>query len=108
MSTATADDNSVRAKGKAASEIDNIIADVEDLLMRVTQASDPDFEKLREKLEEKIDLAKQMLGENGKQMADSARNAAKVTDNYVRENPWQAIGIAAVIGAVIGYALSRR
>jgi ElaB/YqjD/DUF883 family membrane-anchored ribosome-binding protein len=40
--------------------------------------------------------------------SERAKAAAKVTDDYVRDNPWQAIGIAAAIGFLAGLALSRR
>jgi ElaB/YqjD/DUF883 family membrane-anchored ribosome-binding protein len=31
-----------------------------------------------------------------------------VTDEYVHENPWQAIGIGAAIGFLVGLVVSRR
>jgi ElaB/YqjD/DUF883 family membrane-anchored ribosome-binding protein len=34
--------------------------------------------------------------------------AAKVTDAYVHENPWKAIGVAAGVGLVIGLLIGRR
>ena len=34
--------------------------------------------------------------------------ASEATDEYVRENPWAAIGIAAAIGIVIGFVAGRR
>ena len=34
--------------------------------------------------------------------------AAKATDEYVHDNPWQAVGIAAVAGVVLGLLISRR
>lgn len=41
-------------------------------------------------------------------MRDSARSAARVTDTYVHDNPWTAIGAGAVIGLLIGFLASRR
>ena len=37
-----------------------------------------------------------------------AEEASEVTDEYVHENPWAAIGIAAAIGIVIGFVAGRR
>ncbi len=39
---------------------------------------------------------------------DTARQYAKVTDDYVHHNPWRAIGIGALAGLLIGYLASRR
>jgi len=45
-------------------------------------------------------------------VVDKSRAAARATDEYVHENPWQSIGVAARVGAalgvVIGALLSRR
>ena len=35
-------------------------------------------------------------------------NVADTADDYVRESPWQAIGIAALVGAVVGILATRR
>ena len=37
-----------------------------------------------------------------------AKEAGQATDAYVRENPWQAVGIAAGAGLLIGMLISRR
>jgi ElaB/YqjD/DUF883 family membrane-anchored ribosome-binding protein len=41
-------------------------------------------------------------------VADQARHTAKATNSYVHENPWQAIGIGAVLGLLLGVALTQR
>jgi ElaB protein len=37
-----------------------------------------------------------------------ARNLAAGADDYVRDNPWQALGVVALLGVTLGYLLSRR
>jgi ElaB/YqjD/DUF883 family membrane-anchored ribosome-binding protein len=34
--------------------------------------------------------------------------AAKVTDEYVHENPWKAIGVTAALGLIVGMLIARR
>jgi ElaB/YqjD/DUF883 family membrane-anchored ribosome-binding protein len=36
------------------------------------------------------------------------KRAARVTDDYVHDNPWQAIGIAAAVGILVGLMMNRR
>ena len=64
---------------------------------------------------EKVAEARRRLGaalENGKELygrvRDKAVEGARVADQTVRENPYQAMGIAFGVGALIGYVLSRR
>jgi ElaB/YqjD/DUF883 family membrane-anchored ribosome-binding protein len=49
-----------------------------------------------------------MLGELGTTVQDGAKQAMDTTDAYVRANPWRAIGISAVAGALIGFLIARR
>jgi len=93
-------------KRSASAELSNLITDVEDLLKKVTDIGDVDLEQLRERLEEKIEVAKQTLAEGGWKVAKSARDVAKATDDYVRKSPWQSVGIAVACGAVLGLAVS--
>jgi len=39
---------------------------------------------------------------------ESTRKAARVTDEYVHDNPWKAIGITAVVGVLLGALLRRK
>jgi Mg/Co/Ni transporter MgtE len=39
---------------------------------------------------------------------DITRDAARATDAYIHKNPWQAIGVAAGIGLVVGLLTGRR
>lgn len=50
---------------------------------------------------QKFDDAADQLRDKGAQAKDIAQDAVKQADEYVRENPWPAIGIAAAVGAVV-------
>ena len=39
---------------------------------------------------------------------DRAKATARATDEYVRDNPWQALGVAAAVGVLVGLLMSRR
>jgi ElaB/YqjD/DUF883 family membrane-anchored ribosome-binding protein len=41
-------------------------------------------------------------------MVERTREAAKVTDAYVHENPWRSIAIGASVGLLLGVVISRR
>ena len=64
---------------------------------------------------EKVGEARQRLAaalERGKEIAvnvrDKAIEGAKVADQTVRENPYQAIAIGVGVGALLGYLIARR
>ena len=41
-------------------------------------------------------------------LVEKARIAARATDDYVRKNPWRAVGAAAGVGLVVGLLIGRR
>ena len=41
-------------------------------------------------------------------LIEKTRAAARATDDYVHENPWQAVGIGAGVGFLLGLVLGRR
>jgi ElaB/YqjD/DUF883 family membrane-anchored ribosome-binding protein len=41
-------------------------------------------------------------------MTAQVRAAADAADDYVRDNPWQAVGIAAGVAFLVGYLIGRR
>lgn len=42
------------------------------------------------------------------EVATQAKAAAKAADDYVRANPWQAVGISAAVGVIVGMLITRR
>jgi ElaB/YqjD/DUF883 family membrane-anchored ribosome-binding protein len=40
--------------------------------------------------------------------AKKAREFVNSADEYVRSNPWQALGVMAILGVTLGYFMSRR
>ncbi len=97
-----------RVKRTAATELNALIADVEDLLTKVAHVADVDVDRLRSGIQDRIDSARDTLATGSKRFTETARQAAGATDHYVRRSPWQAVGVAAVAGAAVAYLFSRR
>lgn len=57
---------------------------------------------------QQLDSAKTTLANAQNMVTDSARQYAGATDEYVRSNPWQALGLAAAGGLLVGILLARR
>ena len=58
-------------------------------------------------IEELIASTKASVGNLSGVIAERARTGATATDNYVRAQPWQAVGISAGLGILIGFVLGR-
>jgi ElaB/YqjD/DUF883 family membrane-anchored ribosome-binding protein len=95
-------------KNVAVEEIRNLIADVEDLIARIADLKDADVATLRTKLMSTVGAAKETLSGSADTLRRQAQKAVSGADNYVRESPWAAVGLAALVGAVAGILVARR
>jgi ElaB/YqjD/DUF883 family membrane-anchored ribosome-binding protein len=95
-------------KAAASTEIKSLIADVEDLMARIADLKDADVMRVRSKVQRAVDATKQSLAEGADAIRQHAQNVAGTADDFVRDSPWQAVGIAALVGAVVGILATRR
>jgi ElaB/YqjD/DUF883 family membrane-anchored ribosome-binding protein len=89
-------------------EVSNLMADVQELLGRVAHVADPDVIRLRAKVADALSSAKATIARGSDKVQRQARDAMNAGDSYVHDQPWQAIGIAAAAGLVIGFLVARR
>jgi ElaB/YqjD/DUF883 family membrane-anchored ribosome-binding protein len=101
-STSTSQSNPV------ARDIQNVVSDAQDLLKTVQDQGSDKIGEMRAKVQSQIDAARQTLGELQQTVQDGAKVAMTSTDEYVRSNPWRAVGISAAVGALVGFLIARR
>ncbi len=85
-----------------------VIADAEALVKATANQGDRKLTEIRAKVEESLGVVKARMAEAQEALLAKTREAAKATDVYVHENPWNAVGVAAAVGLVIGWLLGRR
>lgn len=66
------------------------------------------FESAKQSVQQAFGRGKEQWMEIQDQAVQYSREAAESCDKYVREKPWQAVGIAAAIGLVAGFLIRRR
>jgi ElaB/YqjD/DUF883 family membrane-anchored ribosome-binding protein len=85
-----------------------VVRDAEALLRATSSQTGERLQEVRARVEESLRAAKSRLNELQEHTLQRAREATTATEEYVRKNPWQALGIAAGIGVLIGLLVSRR
>lgn len=99
-------------KEKLMKDLKVVAQDVEELLKATASQTGEKIAAARARAEESLRGAQKHLLEASDEAAARARDAAgaaaDVADEYVRDNPWQAIGIAAGVAFLIGYLIGRR
>jgi len=95
-------------KAQLVAEFKTVIADAEALIKATANQGGEKVDQLRAQAETSLASAKLKLDDLHEDLIEKGREAVKATDDYVQENPWKAVGIAAGIGLVIGLLISRR
>ena len=86
----------------------NVLSEAETLLKAAATETGEKARDLRQQVESKLLSAKLRLQELQGEAVDRAKEAARATDDYVHDHPWQAIGIAAAVGLAAGLLINRR
>ena len=82
--------------------VNNFIDTVEDLMSALKDVESPDIARVRAKVRLALVAAKSAAADTAAQIGSSARQIGQRTDGFVRDNPWQVVGIAAVVGFAVG------
>ena len=96
------------SKDKLVADLKVVVADAEELLRATASQAGEKVAAARERIQASLAAAKVKLTEAEKVLLEKSKEAAKAADEYVRENPWQAVGVAAAAGLVLGVLISRR
>jgi ElaB/YqjD/DUF883 family membrane-anchored ribosome-binding protein len=95
-------------RDKLVQDMRVVISDAEDLLRATANQAGEKIAVARERIQDSLHQAKVKLAEAEALVTERAKQAARYTDEYVHENPWRAIGVAAGIGLLLGLLITRR
>jgi len=82
--------------------------DAEKLLREAADTTGDKANELREKAMESLRRTRVALYDAQDAVLAKGRQAARATDDYVHDNPWQAVGVAGLTGLLVGMLISRR
>jgi ElaB/YqjD/DUF883 family membrane-anchored ribosome-binding protein len=96
------------SRDQANGQINAFIANVEDLTSALKDVNAPEIARVKAKVKMALSAAKSALADGAAQVRTQARQVSANTDSFVRDNPWQVVGIAALIGLAVGVFAGRR
>jgi len=91
-----------------AADLKAIIKDAEAVLKGLGSDAGVQLGAVRERLQGSLQTARVRLANAEDAVIARSRAAAERTDKYVHDNPWPAIGVAAVVGLLIGLLSTRK
>jgi ElaB/YqjD/DUF883 family membrane-anchored ribosome-binding protein len=96
------------AKERLIKDFKAVIRDAEDLLKATANQTGEKVSAVRSRAEDSIKSARAKLDELEDDMVARGRAYVSATDQLLRDNPWQSIGIAAGVGFLLGMLSGRR
>jgi ElaB/YqjD/DUF883 family membrane-anchored ribosome-binding protein len=85
-----------------AEELRNVVRQAEKLILAIGADREEAFAELRERLTVAMAGAKERLAEFEEQARLLKDGAGTAVDEFVRDNPWTAVGIGAALGLILG------
>lgn len=93
---------------KLMDDLRTVVADAEALVAATAGDLGTQAQAARKRAAESVAQARDRLHVLEQQARESLATAARDADHYVHENPWQAIAVAAGVGALVGFLMARR
>ena len=93
---------------KLVEDLKVVMRDAEALIKATSAQTGEKIQEVRARAEESLRQARTRLTAVEDEAMQRAREVADATEEYVKENPWQSVGIAAGVGLLVGLLLSRR
>jgi ElaB/YqjD/DUF883 family membrane-anchored ribosome-binding protein len=84
-------------------ELQRLSDNVEGLLGKVADDHSPQLQELRTRANQAIESAQSAISNSESVVLDALKHAASSADDYVRDNPWIAIGVIAGVAASMGF-----
>jgi ElaB/YqjD/DUF883 family membrane-anchored ribosome-binding protein len=95
-------------RARLTEEFSHAVDEAQSLLHRAASEGGERAREMRSEVESRLRTARERLNQLQEQASDRARDAARGADHFVHAHPWQAMGLAAASGLVIGLLMHRR
>ncbi len=95
-------------KDKLMTDLRVVISDAEELLRMTAGEAGETAADIRGRIQTRIAQAKSELIHLQEVAVTKAKEVGHATDEFVHDNPWKSIGIAAGLGLVVGLLVGRR
>lgn len=89
-------------------DLATVMRDAEALIKASADQGGEKMTEARSKIRESLETARIRLHDAERTALRHGEEAVAATEDYVKHNPWQSVGIAAAVGVVLGVLLARR
>ena len=95
-------DGETTSRERLVADLKTLVSDAEELLKATASQAGERISEARQKIEQSLIEGKKALADVETTLVKKSKECAEIADDYVRENPWGAVGIAAAVGLAVG------
>ena len=92
---------------KLLDDLKTVVNDAEELLKATAGQAGERMSEARTRAEASVRAARERMSGMQDDVLAQTKEMAEEADAYVRKNPWQAVGIAAAVGVILGLMIRR-
>ena len=96
------------SRSRLMTDVKAVVADAEDYLAASAGQSGEAYAAARMRLERTLDEVRAQVAGASRAVTEKTRAAARMTDAYAHENPWEAVAVGAGVGLLLGWLIGRR
>jgi len=75
---------------------------------RLEEQYNRELDEMTDEIQSGLDSGKYSIADIQRVLEQKTKEAVSATDEFVRDNPWAALAIAAGVGALVGFLFSRK
>lgn len=98
--------NNLEARANAM--VEDLAQDVTTVLSDKELAGKEEVRKLKQRVESKLIVMRELAAEKSRVAAQKAKDAAQNANAYAHDEPWQIAGAALAVGVLLGLVLGSR
>lgn len=95
-------------KNRLISDMKVVVSDAEELLRVTANQAGDKVAELRGRIQNNLTSARASLADAQAVVVERAKQVGHATDEYVHDNPWRSVGVAAGIAFIVGLLIGRR
>jgi len=97
--------NSEATRRKLLADFNAVVNEADQFVKHLADEGGEQANAVRNKVERNLNAAKARLRNLEDTVVEKTRATARATDEYVHENPWKTVGVAAGLSALLGVAI---
>ena len=97
-----------KSRSRLVEDFNTVLEDAQALLRHAAGDAGKGYSDARARLEDSVRRARERIGSAEEAMLESAREAGRSADGYVRDHPWESIAVGAGVGLLLGMLIARR